>query len=168
MDYIKQTSNTFNDEPFAAIQTDGCFWRVLLNASEIMTKNALTGDELKRAFHYSIPDYMEDHRNPGQDRCYIKWHGHEEIIRIGFHIIGMRDVSIEYKYRKDYDTGKFVIGNSEAWYDCNFWIAKCRYRNTGHFYTSDNKGAVVWNPASTAPAHGNDILSLRGFSIRVG
>ena len=166
--HIKQTDPAFSDAPYDAIQTDGCFWRALLYASELFTSHELTAEELKRAYHYSIPDYMEDHRTDGKDRCYIQWgdgfKGHEEIMRIGFYVLGERSVDIEYAYRKDYTTGKFVIGKPADFYRCNFWIGKCRYGSTGHFYVSDMQGKLKWNPGNTYSA---DLLSLRGFRIKV-
>jgi len=109
--YLKQTDAAFAQAPYDAIQTDGCLWRSLLYAGEFFTGQVLTADEIKYAFHYSIPDYMEDHRHPGKDRCYILSGGHAEICRVSFFILGERSASIEYAYRRDfYPDDKYVIG----------------------------------------------------------
>ena len=161
---IKQTNPGFARAPYDAIQTDGCFWRTLLHCGEHFTGKLLSIRELQRAFHFSIPDYMEDHRRPGEDRCYILGGGHVEVIRIGFYILGERNVDIEYAYRQDFNTRRFVIGKAQDFYRCNYYISKCAYKKTGHFYESDLKGAEEWNPGQT---FNPELLSMRGFVIRV-
>lgn len=162
---ILQTDAGFGAAPYDAIMTDGCFWRTLLHASEVHCGKALTLDELKYAYQYAIPNYMEDHQQPGKSRCYIQWKGHEEIIRIGFYILGERNVDIKYRYRYDIDTDKTIIGTEKAFYGCTFFVGKCKLRpNAYHFYESDLHGAMKWNPHTVFT---NDLTSLRGFLIKV-
>lgn len=162
MTLVKQTDPGFSDRPFDAIQTDGCFFRVLLECSEYLLNKQLTVNEIKYAFKYAIPDFMEDHRQPNKDRCFISEGGHVNIIRIGFYILGIRNVSIEYKYRFDIDTGNYEIGSKDSYKDCNFWISKCKLRTTNHFYHSDALGVLLWNPSDSFTY---DRTSLRGFKI---
>ncbi len=162
MELIKQYDERFTGD-FSAIQTDGCFWRSLLAFSELATSNVLTIDELKRAYRYAIPDYMEDHREEGKSRCYIQWKGHEEIARSGFYIVGERHVKIEYRYRRNNVSGQMIIGKHEDFYACNYYITECELSSgNSHFYVSDLNGVVLWNPHTVIS---NDILSLRGFRI---
>jgi hypothetical protein len=161
---IKQTDPAFARPPYDAIQTDGCFWRTLLHAGELFTGKTFTAAELKHAYHYSIPDCMEDHRTPGQDRCYIKGGGHVEIIRIGFYMMGERNVDIGYGYRYDFDAGRYVIGNEAMLDRCNWFVSKCKMPTFNHFYESNRHGDETWNPGRS---YSNELLSLRGFSIYV-
>lgn len=164
--HVKQTHHAFQIAPYDGIQTDGCLYRCLLYAPELFTGKVLTTEEIKRAWHYSIPDYMEDHRNPHQDRCFIKAGGHVQIARIGFHIIGVRDVQIEYRYRRDISPNgdNLVIGRQPTLATCNFFISKCRLPNYNHFYVSDIGGMEKWNPGQS---FSTDLLSIRGFYIKV-
>ena len=155
---IKQYNECFNAAPYDAIQTDGCFWRTLLYPAELFTGKEFTADELKRAFHYSIPDYMEDHRHSGEDRCYIQWRGHEEII------MGYRNVDVSYRVRHDLDKDQFILGNESQYNACQFFAAKCKWKKTGHFYASDRYGWCKWNPHDVY-VMSNEILSIRGFGI---
>lgn len=161
IELIKQIDPAFIDPPYDAISTDGCLFRSLQAIAETAIGVALTEDEIKRAFHYAIPDYMEDHRNVGNDRCYIL--KHEEIIRVAFYILGYRYVSIEYKYRKD--DVKMIIGTHRDFYSCNYWIGKCLLDSGGsHFYLSNLIGNVTWNPHV---AISEKLTSLRGYRIKI-
>ena len=161
---LKQTDSAFDRAPYDAIQTDGCLWRTLLHCAELKTGKVLSAEEIKHAWHYSIPDYMEDHRHPGMDRCYIKAGGHAEIIRIGFHILGERDVSIGYAYRYDFNTDSLIIGKPGGLEQCNYFISKCKLPTYNHFYESDQFGNCTWNPGRS---YSNEWLSVRGFWIEV-
>ncbi len=162
-EYIKQFDSDFSSAPYDAIQTDGCFWRTLLHAPEIFTGKHLTLTELKYAFHYSLPDYMEDHRHPEEDRCYIQWLGHEQIIRIGFYILGERNVRISYPYRRDGD--KQVLGHVHDIDKCNFFAAKCQLGpKRFHFYNSNMSAVEKWNPHTVISTK---VVSIRGFKIEV-
>ena len=62
-------------------------------------------------------------------------------------MLGKRDVDIAYRYRRDVDTGKYVIGKPQDFYRCNVFIAKCRLdHGGGHFYNSTMQGHMLWNP----------------------
>ena len=168
MDYVKQSDKAFVEAPFDAIITDGCLYRSLLKGAEFITGKMLTQDEIKRAFTYAIPEYMEDHRNPRQDRCYIKAGGHGEIIRIGCYILGERNVKVAYRYRQDIRPGGnkvMVIGREDDLAGCNFWISKCKPTSfSGHFYQSDMGGLLLWDPGQSYTKH---LLSVRGFYIEI-
>jgi len=159
---IKQYSEDFDKEPYTAIQTDGCLWEVLLKAAENMTHKTFYIAEIKRLWHYGIPDYMEDHRTPHKDRCYILAGGHVEIIRVGLYVLGARNASIQYKYRYDLDKKEQIIGNKNNLDDCNFFFAKCKLEKYNHFYESDREGNLVWNPGNS---FSKDLLSIRGIRI---
>ena len=160
---IKQTDAYFIENGYDAIVSDGCFFRDLLYASEFFTGRILTAKEIGMAYHYAIPDFMEDHRRPNQDRCFIKEHGHIQIARIGFYILQERKVKIIYKYRWDKNEG-MIIGRSGDLYSCNFFISKCKMPKFNHFYVSSMAGAEEWNPGVS---FSDELLSIRGFQIEI-
>jgi hypothetical protein len=159
---VKQNDQWFKNNGFEAIVTDGCFFRDLLFAAEYFVNKELLPEEIGLAYQYAIPDFMEDYRHPGQDRCFIKEHGHVQIIRIGFYIIGKRFVSIKYPYRADKD--RMIIGTPADLYKCNFFISKCKIAKGNHFYVSDMYGNLSWNPGNSFT---DNLLSVRGFTIKV-
>ena len=161
---IKQYNSAFKKEPYKAIQTDGCLYNVLLKAAENITGEEFTVEEIKRIWHYSIPDYMEDHRHPNKDRCYIRAGGHVEIIRLGLHVLGVRHATIQYKYRYDINTEKYILGNKDSLCDCNFFFAKCKLPAYNHFYESDREGELRWNPGYS---FSHNLLSIRGVKITI-
>jgi len=161
---IKQYAKAFSKEPYTAIQTDGCLLFVLLKAAENITGKEFTEKELKRIWHYGIPDYMEDHRHPHKDRCFILGGGHVQLIRIGLYILGVRNASVKYKYRYDLDKEEYIIGNKNTLSVCNFFFAKCKLPGYSHFYESNKEGDLVWNPGNSFSV---DLLSLRGIQITI-
>jgi len=159
----KQYDAAFNKPPYDAIQTDGCFvFDLLYGVEEFSVSSDFTETEIKRIWHYSIPDYLEDHRHPHQDRCFIKAGGHVEIMRVGFYIMGIRNVKIKYKYRIDGD--EMIIGRPSDLYACNFFITKCKLPTFSHFYVSDQFGKLLWNPGNS---YSEIHTSLRGFEIEL-
>lgn len=165
-DYVKQYDPYFSKAPLGVIKTDGCLYRVLLKGAEKVAVCRLTAGEIGNAFHYAIPDFMEDHRHPGQDRCYIKAGGHVEIIRIGMYMLGHRSVEIYYRYRRDItrDGDKMVIGTYGDIDRCNFYIGKCKTEKAAHFYESDIGGGLEWDPGRSFT---KKLMSVRGFYIKI-
>ena len=169
-EFIKQSNPEFSAAPYDAIITDGCLYRGLLKGAEKMTGRQLSLDEIKSAFHYAVPDFMEDHRHPEQDRCFIKWTdkhiGHEEIIRIGLYILGERNVKVKYRARVDMAAphNNIIIGRPGSLDACNFFISKCKTPKGAHFYESNIAGGLVWDPGQS---YTDKLLSIRGFEIRI-
>ena len=162
MEHVKQYDPWFNENGFDAIPTDGCFFRDLLYVSEYFIGGLLTAPEIGLSYQYAIPDFMEDYRHPGKDRCFIKEFGHVQIIRIGFYILSHCYVSIKYRYRVDGD--EMIIGKPSDLYQCNFFISKCKLDKGSHFYVSDMYGNEKWNPGKSTITK---VTSIRGFNIEV-
>lgn len=148
------------------IRTDGCHFMVDLSFGESLRQRIdhdapdMTPDEVNHAYHYAIPDYMEDYREPEKSRCYIL--SHEEIIAIGLRIMGFRNFNVEYLYRRDGNT--YIIGNEAALFRCNFFVKKIPYKSSGHFIRCYMNGITDYNPGNTDSM---DILSLRGFLVKI-
>lgn len=144
-----------------AIPSDGCLLLTLWKAAEKFTGERFTLQDIIRGYKWVIPDYMEDHRTPGKDRCYIL--SHEEVMRVGFALMGAPRAKIEYMYRDDdpLGNGKMVIGSRMQIEVPNYWAAKVWTGYFHHFYNSDNIGDVRWNPGVST----GHLVSLRGYKI---
>lgn len=146
-----------------AVPTDGCLLFTLWKAGEEFTRKKYTLGEIVRGYKWAIPDYMEDHRHTGSDRCYIL--DHEEVMRIGFALLGFPRAYIEYIYRDDdpLGKGKMVIGSRMQIEEPNYWAAKVWAGYFHHFYNSDRAGNVRWNPGIST----GRLISLRGYKITI-
>ena len=146
-----------------AVPTDGCLLFTLWKAAEQFTRKRFTLQEIVRGYNWVIPDYMEDHRNPGKDRCYIL--DHEEVMRVGFALLGFPRAEIRYIYRDDdpLGTGEMVIGSRMQIEEPNYWASKVWTGDFYHFYNSDRIGDVRWNPGVST----GHLVSLRGYKIKL-
>lgn len=144
-----------------AVPTDGCLLFSLWKSGEQFTNNFYSLQDIIRGYKWAIPDYMEDHRNPGKDRCYIL--DHEEILRIGFALMGYPKARLKYIYRDDdpNGSGDMIIGSRMDISKPNYWISKVWTGEIFHFYNSDQWGNAVWNPGIST----GSLISLRGYKI---
>jgi|GEM_PF-4448972 len=149
-----------------AIQTDGCYFMVDLSIGEDIgyrlgrISRGFTPLEVNLAYHYAIPDFMEDHRQPGESRCYIL--DHPAIISIGLYIMGFREHSVEYKYRND--AGIQIIGRPDDLDDCNYFVKEVLIGNgpRTHFIRCDRRGVTLYNPGITDDMEWE---SFRGYKV---
>lgn len=151
----------------SAIGTDGCLFMTLLKAATNFVKTEYTYEKIRRAYQYAIPDFMQDHRTPGKDRCFVI--DLPEIVRIGFTLLGYPDVQVEYLYRNDNPLGvpKMIIGKHGSLKKCNFFFKKVLAVNGDnsykHFLECTKEMVSLYNPGNGD----GKILSLRGMKIRL-
>jgi hypothetical protein len=154
----------YNTDLHPYIQTDGCLFMSLLDIAcdyckakcQPALKSELTIAEVNKIYWYAIPQFMQDGRQAQQNRCYIL--NHAEIIRLGFYILGKRNMFIQYLYRDDFDPSK-SFGEIKG---CNYFITEIQLPTFNHFYRSDADGNVLYNPGRS---FSNNIESTRGYKI---
>jgi len=120
----------------------------LLNIGCAVMHDELMPLEVKRAYDYAVPKFMDAD-------CYVK--DHEEIIRIGLYILGQRFATAYYMFREDGDVLKY---GTKA--ECNYYISLLDCGSFKHFVRTDRQGKILYNPGrSTGPR-----ISLRGYCVK--
>ena len=153
----------YNADCHPYIQTDGCLYMSLLDipcdwckAKCRPARNDLTVAEINRLYWYAIPQFMKNGDTDKNNRCYIL--NHEEIIRLGFYILGKRTMFIQYAYRDDADPQK-SFGTIDK---CNYFITEIELPSFHHFYRSDADNTVIYNPGRS---YSEKVVSTRGYII---
>ena len=121
----------------------------LLDIGCAVMRDELMPLEVKRAYDYAVPKYMDAD-------CYVK--DHEEIIRIGLYILGQRFALAQYSFREDGDM--LIFGGDKGL--CNYFISLLDCGSFKHFVRTDRQCQILYNPGrSTGPR-----ISLRGYCVK--
>lgn len=151
-----------------SVVTDGCFYMDLLDIGWSFANRVIgpvdepTVQEVRRIYKWVIPDFMRDGGNTKKNRCFIEAGGHVEIIRAMVNICQIRDIKIEYRYRKDYDD--MIIGKEYDYDRCNYFLHELDCESYTHFVHVDRDGQLLYNPGRS---FSEKIISVRGFYLAI-
>ena len=137
---------------YPSIQAEGCLLMSLLDIACAEAVDDLMPLEVNRIYDYAVPKYMEP-------TCFVK--EHEEIIRLGFYILGHRFTVARYIYRRD--ENKQIIGKTSDIDKCNYFVTMVDAGTFRHFYRSDEHGYVLYNPGIST----GRVLSIRGYAVKI-